>query len=156
MRPRRTQQRSHSHDKNGKIDGLIRKIKHELSGSIDPISLPKLTSFERKLIHRHFDKDPDIATRTYRYGDEFELKIYPVGNLKRYAEEKAQKAIETGEKVVLPHMSDYERFVIHDALKDKESVRSSSYGEGNERHIEIEPDVFGRGLKRIIKRIRLF
>jgi predicted RNA-binding protein Jag len=79
-----------------------------------------------------------------------------VGNLRRYAQQKAEQAIRTGERVVLPHMNDYERFIVHDALKDLTSVKSASYGEGENRHIEIEPDLFGRGLKRIIKKIRLF
>ncbi|MBN1542738.1 hypothetical protein JW992_11385 [candidate division KSB1 bacterium] len=141
---------------NRKIDSLIHKIKDELADSIDPINLPQLNAFERKLIHRHFDNNPDIITRTYRNGENHELRIYPVGNLRRYALEKADQAIRTGEKVILPHMNDYERFIIHDTLKDNSSIKACSYGEAADRHIEIEPELFGRGLKRIIKKIRLF
>ena len=73
----------------------------------------------------------------------------------RFALEKANEAIQDRKKVVLPHMSNYARFVVHDSLKDFESLKSHSVGEGDERHIEIEPEFFGRGLKRIIKKIRL-
>jgi len=155
QKPRRSFHRP-SNSGDSKIDALIRKISDELVDSIDPISLPSLNAFERKLIHRHFDRNADIATRTYRNGENHEMRIYPVGNLRRYAQQKAEQAIRTGERVVLPHMNDYERFIVHDALKDLTSVKSASYGEGENRHIEIEPDLFGRGLKRIIKKIRLF
>ncbi len=138
-----------------KINTLIQKIKKELDGSIVPITLSELNAFERKLVHRHFDHDPDIVTKTYRRGDVHELKIYPVGNLRKYAEEKARLAIDNGETVVLPHMSSYERFIIHDFLKENELITSESKGEGYERHVEIKPNMFGRGLKRIFKKIKL-
>jgi predicted RNA-binding protein Jag len=153
---RRKFKRPNSRKENGKIEELIRKISGELKDSIVPITLGELNAFERKLVHRHFDHNPDVITRTYRHGEKYELRIFPVGNLKKYAEEKAQHAIETGEKVVLPHFSNYERYIIHDTLKDNDAVKSASYGEGEDRHIEIEPAVFGRGLKKIIKKIRLF
>jgi len=53
-------------------------------------------------------------------------------------------------------MSSYERFVIHEALKDNDALKVESFGEGVERHIVIEPNLFGRGLKKIIKKIKLF
>lgn len=140
-----------------KITRLIDKIKEDLADSIVPISLTRLTPFERKQVHRVFDRDPNVATKTYRIGEEeHELRIYPVGNLKKYVEKKVEEAIQTGQKVVLPHMSSYERFVVHEALKDNEAVKANSYGEGDDRHIELEPELFGRGLKRIIKKIKLF
>jgi hypothetical protein len=52
-------------------------------------------------------------------------------------------------------MSSYERFLAHEVLKDVESVESISVGEGAERHIQIQPKKFGRGLKKIIKKIKL-
>ncbi len=143
--------------KDKKITRLIKKVESELTDSIVPISLTKLNAFERRQIHRHFDRNPNIVTKTYKLeDDEYELRIYPVGNLRRYAEEKAEEAIQSGQKVILPHMSSYERFVIHEALKNKEAVKVASFGEGEDRHIEIEPNIFGRGLKRIIKKIKLF
>ncbi|MBN1997109.1 hypothetical protein JW935_06120 [candidate division KSB1 bacterium] len=139
-----------------KIQNVLDQIKRELKDSILPVSFHDLNSFERKLIHRHFDHNSEIVTKTYRHDEDYELKVYPVGNLKRYAHEKASEAVEKGERIVLPHMGNYERFIIHDTLKSNEAVKSESYGEGDERHIEIEPEMFGRGLKKIIRKIRLF
>ncbi len=140
----------------GKIRELIDKIQHDLVGSLKPVSLYQLNSFERKQIHRFFDNKADYVTKTYRQGEDYELRVYPVGNLKRYAEEKAEEAIKTGKKVVMPHMSSYERFIVHETLKSNEAVKSASFGEGEDRHIEIEPEIFGRGLRRIIRKIKLF
>ncbi len=149
--------RHQRNERNPKIEGLIRRIKGELTDSIDPIVIPELNAFERKLVHRQFDNNPEIVTKTYRLGDEeFELRVYPVGNLKRYAQKKADEAVEKREKVVLPHMSNYERFVVHDYLKTLDTVKTTSVGEEDDRHIEIEPEIFGRGLKRIIRKIKLF
>lgn len=143
-------------EKNEKIEELIRNIRDELVDSIEPISITELNAFERKLIHNQFDDSTEITTKTYRISDDaYELRIYPIGNLKRYAQKKADEAVETRKKVVLSHMTSYERFVVHDYLKDLETVKTSSHGEGEERHIEIEPEVFGRGLKRIIRKIKL-
>ena len=115
---------------NGKIKRLLSKISTELQDSIEPISLTKLSAFERKLIHRHFDHNENIVTKTYRHGDVYELRVIPVGNLKRFAFEKADEAINTGDKISLPNMSNFERFVIHEALKDKDEIKSASFGEG--------------------------
>ena len=149
--------RHHRNERNPKIESLIRRIKGELTDSIDPIVIPELNAFERKLVHRQFDNNPEIVTKTYRLGDEeFELRVYPVGNLKRYAQKKADEAVEKRQKVVLPHMSNFERFVVHDYLKTLDTVKTTSVGEEDDRHIEIEPEIFGRGLKRIIRKIKLF
>lgn len=149
-RPRRPRPES------GKIDRLLKKVREELSNSIEPISLSNLNSFERKLVHRAFDHNPEIVTKTYRSGEDYELRIYPVGNLKRFADSKAEEAIATREPVSLPHMSSYERFIIHDYLKTRDEIKSTSVGEGEDRHIVIEPNIFGRGLKKMIRKIRFF
>jgi predicted RNA-binding protein Jag len=144
-------------ERNPKIEALIKRIKQELVESIEPIVIPELNAFERKLIHRQFDNNPEIVTKTYRLGEnDYELRVYPVGNLKRYAQKKADEAVETRDKVVLPNMSSYERFVVHDYLKDIDTVSTVSEGEEDDRHIVIQPEVFGRGLRRIIKKIKLF
>ena len=145
-----------SQDSRGKIDQLLRQVRTDLDSSIEPISLPNLNAFERKLIHRAFDHNPDIATKTYRDGEEYELKVYPIGNLKRFVDKKADEALESGETVALPHMSSYERYIIHDALKSRDEIKSSSQGEGKDRHIVLEPNAFGRGLKKMIRKIRFF
>ncbi len=149
-----TSEKHERHD-NGKIEKILSEIQSNINNSIEPITLSKLNSFERKQVHRHFDHNPDVVTKTYRNGEDFELKIYPIGNLRKYAQGKAEEALQTRKKVTLPHMSNYERFVIHDALKNMDSIKAESFGEGEERHIEISPEAFGRGLKRIIKKIRL-
>jgi predicted RNA-binding protein Jag len=138
-----------------KIKGLLYKIENELAGSIEPISIVELNSFERKLIHRHFDRNPAVVTKTYRKDDDYELRVYPVGNLKKFAIQKADEVVQTGKKAVLPHMGSFERYVVHNALKEIDSVKSKSYGDGENRHIEIEAAIFGRGLRRIIKKIKL-
>lgn len=154
---KRRQFRGRYDNKNEKINRLIQKIKTELVDSIVPVSLTRLNPLERKRIHRFFDHDPNVATKTYKISDnEFELRVYPVGNLRRYAEKMAEEVLQTGEKKVLSPMSSYERFVVHEALKNIKAVKSISYGEAEDRHVEIEPEIFGRGLKKIIKKIRLF
>ena len=152
---RRGHDRREGEKENKKITDLLTNVKNELAGSIEPFSIKDLNSFERKLVHRHFDHNPNIVTKTYRNGEDYEIRVYPVGNLIRFAEEKAQEVISTRKKVALPHMSSYARYVVHDALKTNDSIKVQSYGEGDERHIEIEPELFGRGLKRIIKKIKL-
>jgi predicted RNA-binding protein Jag len=140
-----------------KTDRLIQKIESDLRDSIMPVSLKGLNAFERRQVHHHFDRSDDVVTKTYKISEEEqELRLYPVANLQRYAEKKAQEAMQTGQKVVLPPMSSYERFVIHEALKGKEAVKTHSEGEGEERHVVLEPELFGRGLKKIIKKIKLF
>jgi len=140
-----------------KMERLIAKIRTDLSDSIIPISLTRLSPFERKQIHRAFDRDPSVTTKTYRIGEEeYELRLYPVTNLRKYAEKKAEEAIQSGQKVVLPHMSSYERFIVHEALKNNEAIKANSFGEGDDRHIELEPELFGRGLRKIMKKIKLF
>ncbi len=143
-------------DSRGKIERLLRKVRTELDDSIEPIILPGLNAFERKLVHRHFDHNSNVVTKTYRDGEDFELRIYPVGNLRKFAQEKAEEAFQSGQKVNLPPMNSYERFVVHDALKDMEAITANSYGEDEDRHVVLEPKAFGRGLKKIIKKIRLF
>lgn len=144
-------------ERSEKIEELLSRIKTELMDSIEPIVIPELNAFERKLIHNQFDHNPEVVTKTYRIDENsYELRVYPVGNLKRFVQVKADEAISTREKVILPPMSSYERFVVHDCLKGIQTVKTNSYGEGEDRHIEIEPDVFGRGLKRIIRKIKLF
>jgi predicted RNA-binding protein Jag len=153
FRPRREPEE----EMDDKMMRLVDKIRQDLCDSIVPISLTRLNPFERKQIHRVFDKDDTVVSKAYRIGDDqYELRLYPVANLRKYAEKKAAEAIQTGQKVILPHMTSYERFIVHEALKDNEAIKANSYGEGDDRHIELEPELFGRGLRRIIKKLKLF
>jgi len=138
------------------ILGIIAEVEEKLASSVFSESLTDLNSFERKLIHRHFDHKSEYETRTYRNGEKHTLCIYPTGNIERFAQEKAQAAMDTGESIELPPMGSYARYMIHNALKDITGVETRSEGEGNERHVQIVSKSFGRGLKKIAKKIRLF
>lgn len=140
-----------------RINEIIRETEQKLQDSTQPVQLANLNAFERKQIHRHFERRrPAFETKTYRVDDESHvLWVFPVANLKKFVEAQAKQAIETDSEVALPPMSSYERFLAHEVLKDVESVESISVGEGAERHIQIQPKKFGRGLKKIIKKIKL-
>lgn len=140
---------------NHNIRGMIGEIEEKLQDAISPESISGLNSFERKLIHRHFDHNKDFETRTYRNGDQYTLSVYPVGNIERYAREKAEESISTGSTVELPPMGSYERFIIHNCLQDVSGVETTSADEGRDRHVQIVCKRFGRGLKRIARKIRL-
>lgn len=140
----------------GKIDRIIIEAQRQLRDNIEPYNIRDLNAFERKRIHSFFDNKPDFKTKTYRDDEEYIFRIYPIGNLKRYVEKRAQEALETGTSVELPPMSSYERFIIHDHLKNWEGIETTSVGENGERHIELKPKRFGRTLKKIIKKMKIF
>jgi hypothetical protein len=109
------------------------------------------------MVHRHFDHNPDFETRTYRNEDKFTLSIYPVGNIKKFAKDKAQELFDTGTEVCdLPPMGSYERYIVHAALQDISGVETTSHGEGSERHVQVVSKKFGRSLKKIVRKIKLF
>ena len=116
------------------------------------IVVRELNGFQRKLVHQHFEKTEEYKVKTYHEDDKIILKVYPIGKLKRLAELKAQEVLIKGETEVLPPMGSFERFIIHDYLKDREGVRTESFGEGKERHIEINP-LFGRSPKKVKRRL---
>ena len=140
----------------GKIDKIIIDIQKNLRDTWKPMSIDSLTAYERKRIHGFFDNKPDYKTKTYRDGDNLVFRIYPVKNLKQFGEEQAREALSRNTTIALPPMGNYERFVIHDHLKSMDGVETISFGEDAERHVEISPKKFGRTLKKIIKKIKLF
>jgi predicted RNA-binding protein Jag len=140
----------------GKIDRILIDVQRKLRDSIEPINLENLNGFERKKIHSFFDDKADYETKTYRRDDTFVLKVYPVGNLKRLAKEKAEQVLDSGDVFTFPYLPSYERFVIHNYLQNFDGVETKSVGENNDRRLEIRPVKFGRSLKRIIKKIKLF
>jgi predicted RNA-binding protein Jag len=143
-------------EKSEKVSQLVKQAEEDLRDSLTPVSLTELNADERRQVHRHFDRSTEFSTKTYKISeDQYELRIYPVGNLRRLAEKSTEEAIRTGQKVALPPMSSYERFIIHEILKGNDAVKSASQGEGAERHIVIEPELYGRGLKKMIKKIKL-
>ncbi len=139
-----------------KIDRILIDIQKNLQDSIEPVSLENLTAYERKRIHSFFDDKPEFKTKTYRDSDQFVLKIFPVGNLKKFADEKLKLVLETGQSVYLENLGNYERFVIHDHLKSTEGIETTSTGEDDNRILEIKQKAFGRALKKIIKKIKIF
>lgn len=141
--------------KMSKIDRILIDIQRKLRDSLEPYCVENLNSFERKRIHSFFDDKEDYETRTYREGDQYILKVIPIGNLKRLAKEQAEQVLQTGKTAVLPYLGNYERFVVHTYLKDFEGVETKSVGEGAERRLEIKQVKFGRSLRKIIKKIKL-
>ncbi len=158
---RRARRQEHRSRRDGevhipKIDRILIDVQRRLRDSIHRVVLEGLDSFERKRIHRFFERFDGIETRTVREGDEYKLHVIPVGNIKKLAREKAEEVLRTGQPASLPPMGSYERFIVHTTLKDVEGVETESSGEGEDRHVEIRPKRFGRSLKRIIKKIRIF
>ncbi len=140
-----------------RIQEMIDAAEARLSASHQPITLENLNPFERKQIHQHFERRKMMyETKTYRRGEEHVLWVFPVANLKKFAESKAQEALERGEEIALPPMSNYERFIVHNILKEFGSIDTLSAGEGEGRHIVIQPKKFGRSLRKIAKKIKLF
>ncbi len=140
-----------------RIQEMIQAAESKLNASHEPLRLPDLAPFERKQIHQYFERRKMLfETKTYRDGEDQVLWVFPVANLKKFAEGKAQEALERGEEIALPPMSNYERFIVHNLLKEFGSVETLSAGEGESRHIVIRPKKFGRSLRRIAKKIKLF
>ena len=157
MKFRKNHPHSRDSQKNmGKIDQIIVQAQRHLRASVEPYNIRELNAFERKRIHSFFDNKPDFKTKTYRENENYILRIYPIGNLKNFVEGKAQEALETGSNVSLPPMTSYERFIVHDHLKDWEGIETSSIGENGERHIELRTKKFGRTLKKIMKKMKIF
>jgi predicted RNA-binding protein Jag len=152
---KKTFHRSRPRTDMSKIDRILIDIQRKLRESYEPYCVEDLNGFERKRIHSFFDSKEEYETRTYRHGDRFVLKVIPVANLKRLARENAEKVQQTGEAVVLPYLGNYERFIIHNYLKDFEGIETKSVGEGKDRRLEIKSAKFGRSLKRIIKKIKI-
>ena len=139
-----------------KIDNILIDAQKNLRDTLEPYTIEKLNSFERKKIHSFFDDKEDYTTKTYRRNDDYILKVFPVGNLQNMAKEKAEEALRTGEKIIFPYLSNYERYIVHNYLKDFDGIETKSVGEDKERRLEINQLKFGRSLKKIIKKIRLF
>ena len=59
--------------------------------------------------------------------------------LREIADEAADQAIDSGESVALPPMSASERRVVHEYLRDREDVDTTSEGREPERRLVVEP-----------------
>ena len=152
----RNAHRSHRKDrKMDKIDRILIDIQKKLRDSIEIYSLENLNGYERKRIHSFFDNRSEYETKSYRENGKIVLKIIPVANLQKFAREKAEEVVRTGEPFKFPPMPSYARYVIHNCLHDFEGVETVSEGEGDSRYLEIKPVRFGRSLKKIIKKIKI-
>ncbi|MCK5148458.1 hypothetical protein KAR48_17000 [bacterium] len=146
----------HSFNRGPQLDDSIKtwidKAEHHLVDSLEYFSIPGLNPFHRKQVYRYFERTPEYAVKAYRVDEDVTLRIYPVGALKRLAEQRTQEVVMNGHVQSLPVMGSFERFVIHDYLKDREGICTESSGEsGRDRHIEIRP-VFGRTNKKARKK----
>jgi len=147
-------QRPHSTAPVGKVDRIIIDIQKKLRDTTQPINISDLNAFERKRIHAFFDKKNDYKTKTYRNGENYIFRVYPIGNLKRFVEKEAQRALETGDTIALPSMTSFERFIVHEHMQSWDDIETASIGEDEERHIELTPKRFGRKLKKIIRKMK--
>jgi hypothetical protein len=130
----------------------IKSIEERLHDSIQPLTLNNLDDSKGTAIMNHFEKSQEYQVKSYREKDATIFRVYPVGKLRRLAEQKKQEVLMKGKPEILPPMGSFERFIIHDYLKERDGIRTESYGEkGKDRHIEIFP-LFGRNLKKIKKR----
>lgn len=134
------------------VKQAIEKAIELLQDNLQPSLIAGFNAFQRKQVHQYFERIPEFAVKSYRHEENFNMKVYPVGALKRLAEQRSQEVIMRGESEKLPSMGSYERFIIHDYLKDRAGVRTESEGEGADRHVVIYP-IFGRNLKKAKRRL---
>jgi spoIIIJ-associated protein len=60
--------------------------------------------------------------------------------LEAMAREIAEEVSKTGEPKLLRPMNSKERWVVHNAIKDMQGLRSQSIGDGRQRRVKIEPE----------------
>ncbi len=66
-------------------------------------------------------------------------KQHREANLRRLAERMAERAVNSGRKVVLEPMPAYERRIVHLALRERTDVHTESEGTGGHRRVTIIP-----------------
>jgi hypothetical protein len=130
----------------------IAKVESFVFEGYEPVIITGLNSFQSKQAQRILEKAKEYQIKGYREDEQMILKVYPVGRLRRLAEQTAQEVMLKGDAVELPPMGSFQRFVIHDYFKDRQGVRTESFGEGDERRIRIQPQ-YGRVPKKIKKRL---
>jgi predicted RNA-binding protein Jag len=134
---------------------VLDRIQSELQESFGPSRVEGLNGFQRKQIHHFFGKTNEYNVKTHKENENWVLKVYPIGKLRRIAEQKTQEVLMEGKEHSLPPMGSYQRFIIHDYLKERDGIRTESKGsEGKDRHVVIYP-VFGRSLKKAKRRLMI-
>jgi predicted RNA-binding protein Jag len=121
--------------------------------ALAPAVLDGLDPFQRKQVHRHFERTQEYTVRpVHGEGGSVTLRVYPVGGLRRMAESVVQEVLMNGEPRHLPQMGSFERFLVHEYMKERGGVRTESVGEGSERHVVVHP-LFGRLPKKAKRRL---
>lgn len=123
---------------------IIQEAEDRLNETIRPYKIKGLNKVDRERIFEHFENSSEFKVKIYREETAYLVRIYPVGKLKRLAEEKTQEVLMKGRQEELQPMGSFERFVIHDYLKERSDIKTESIGEpGKDRRIVITP-LFGR------------
>jgi len=164
MEPEKKNERKRSEDrKHGRrfekpapdpiVEHAIQNAENNLSNSLTPVVLRSLNGFQQKQVDRYFSRNQEYRVKSIRENENASaLQIYPIGNLIRFAETKAQEVLITGEPQVLPPMGAFERFTIHEYIQKRGGLRTESHGEYKQRHVEIFP-VFGRTPRKAKRRL---
>lgn len=138
------------------IDGLLLKLgvegKSEVVSEENGIHIDIKTERSARVIGKHgdvLDAIQNIASAVANIGnDEYKKVIVDCENyraqreqtLKNLAVKIANKAVESGRKVVLEPMTPYERRVIHATLADSTEVKTASEGREPVRYIVVIPN----------------
>lgn len=138
------------------IDGLLVKLgvegKSEVVSEENGIHIEIKTESSARVIGKHgdvLDAIQNIAGAVANIGnDEYKKVIVDCESyraqreqtLKDLAVKIANKAVETGRKVILEPMTPYERRVIHATLADSEEVKTASEGREPGRYIVVIPN----------------
>lgn len=152
QRPKSSNTRPSRKPDHDDVKKAIANAEELLHDSIEPAVIRGLDGYQRKQVQSHFEKNQEYQVKSYKEKEETILKVYPVGFIRRLTEQKAQEVLMKGKPEVLPPMGSFERFIVHDYLKDREGVRTESRGEGRDRHVEIQP-LFGRNPKKAKRKL---
>jgi len=55
------------------------------------------------------------------------------------ADQAAQRAVETGQEIIIPGLNSYERHLVHDYLSQNENISTESRGEEPHRQLFVSP-----------------
>ncbi len=133
-------------------DAQILQIEKKIGHTLKSIKIEHISPTQKDKIVHYFAENPECSIKIYEEDDNFVVRIYPVGRLRRLADEKASEVAAKGYQTELPPMGSYERFIIHEHLKDREEITTHSVGiSGQNRRVVIVPR-FGRKPRKVTKR----
>jgi spoIIIJ-associated protein len=96
-------------------------------------TLRSLELLTNAVMSRHFGGAYRVVLDAARYRKRNEERI------QKLAREAAQQVERSGQEVALPPMRASERRIVHLLLKDHPRVTTTSVGEGDERHVVVQP-----------------